>query len=37
MVKSLNSILDSNLPQFTQTVGMNLPKLNLPTLEKVEK
>ena len=37
MVKSLDSILDSNLPQFTQTVGMNLPKLNLPTLEKVEK
>ena len=35
MVKKLDSILDNNLPEFTQTVGLNLPKLNLPKLEKV--
>jgi len=33
----LNSILDSKLPEFTQTVGLNLPKLNLPKLEKVKE
>jgi len=31
----LGIILDNNLPEFTQTVDVKLPKLNLPKLEKV--
>ena len=32
MVKRLETILDNNLPKFTETV---IPKINLPKLEKV--
>ncbi len=35
MTRTLGIILDNNLPEFTQTVDVKLPKLNLPKLEKV--
>ena len=35
MTQLLGKILDENLPKFTETVGVKLPKLNLPKLEKV--
>lgn len=35
MTQLLGKILDTNLPKFTETVGIKLPKLNVPKLEKV--
>jgi hypothetical protein len=38
MTKRIKSLLDKNLPKFTETVDVNLPevpKINLPKLEKV--
>jgi glycosyltransferase involved in cell wall biosynthesis len=35
MTELLGNILGQNLPKFTETVGVKLPKLNVPKLEKV--
>ena len=35
MTETLGKLLDENVPKFTETVGIKLPKLNVPKLEKV--
>ena len=35
MVEKLHEILDKNLPEFPKQISLNLPKLNLPKLEKL--
>ena len=36
MVDKLESILDSNIPEFPKQMELTLPKLNLPQLQKAE-
>jgi hypothetical protein len=36
MKELVDSILDKNLPKFSQQVELNMPKLNLPKLKKVK-
>jgi len=35
MTELLGNILNQHLPAFTETVGVKLPKLNVPKLEKI--